>query len=194
MSRCSPIVLTLLLVCLCSSILSAQVKYERESRIHPRDVPADALRFVDESAPPGRVRWFVEEGLDRKSIEAKFRLDGARCSVEFDTLGRVEDVEVETDWESLIIPVRDSITAQLGRDCLKHRVNKIQVQYSGTDAALLERLRTGVASTELTVHYEIMVRCKQPQKVELFEYLFSGTGMLVSASRVVFKNSSHLEY
>lgn len=194
MNRYSPIVVALLWAWIYASPLLAQEKFERESRINRKDVPADALRFVDGLCPSGRVRWYVEEGLNRKSIEAKFQLYGALCSVEFDTLGRVEDVEVETDWESLNVPVRDSITAQLTKDCSKHRVNKIQVQCSGTVDALLARLRTGAADSSLTVHFEIIVRCDLPQKVELFEYLFSGTGGLVSASRVVFKNSSHLEY
>jgi hypothetical protein len=194
MNRYSPIIVALLWAWLCASPLLAQEKFERESRIDRKDVPADALGFLDGLGPSGRVRWYMEEGLNRKSIEAKFRLDGARCSVEFDTLGHVEDVEVETDWESLNASVRDSITAQLTKDCSKHRVGKVQVQYTGMDAALLAKLRTGQTDAALTVHYEMMVRCDLPQKVELFEYLFSGTGGLVSASRVVFKNSSHLEY
>lgn len=195
MSKRSPKVLVMLLAGLCSiTSLHAQEKFERESRIHRRDVPAAALGFVDGLELSGRVRWYLEEGLTRKSIEAKFRLDGARCSVEFDTLGQVEDVEVETDWESLNASVRDSITAQLTKDCSKHRVGKVQVQYTGMDAALLSKLRTGQTDTALTVRYEVMVRCQQPQRVELFEYLFSSSGKVVSAARVVFKNSSHLEY
>ncbi len=126
----------------CSNNLGAQEKYEKESRIREKYVPTKALQFIDSSDLKSRIRWYLEEGLNRKSIEAKFKHEKVRYSVEFDTLGNVEDIEIEIPWEDLNSQLKDSISLHLKKDCLKHKIVKVQIQYSGSESELLAKLKT----------------------------------------------------
>lgn len=174
--------------------LSAQGKFEKESRIRPRDVPVKALQFIDSLYLKNKIKWYKEEGLDRKSIEAKFKHNKAKHSVEFDTLGKIEDIEIEVNWKNLNPQLKDSICSHLKSDCLKHKIVKVQIQYTGSEAELFSKLKTNKNNQHLTINYELIVKCTLHKKVELFEYLFNEAGKPLSISKIIFKNSSHLEY
>lgn len=175
-----------------TSNLIAQEKFEKESRIKQNDAPLKAQLFIDSLNITNKVKWYKEEGLKRKSIEAKFKHNKARYSVEFDTLGHVEDIEIEVNWKSLESNLKEAIFLQLKTDCLKHKIIKVQMQYTGSESQLSSILKAD--SLSLTIKYELIVRCKRQKEVDLFEYLFNDTGKLISTSKIVFKNSSHLEY
>lgn len=183
-----------LLFGLCSNFLFAQQKYEKESRMKSKDVPSKALNFFDSISLKNKVKWYLEEGLDSKSIEAKFKYNSKKYSVEFDTLGNIEDAEIEIKWDEVQSTFKDLINSQLKRDCLKHKTVKIQIQYSGTFSEILSKLRDNILSENLTIKYEIIVKCKSKNTVVLFEYLFNEKAQVISRSEVIFKNSSHLEY
>ncbi|PKQ44699.1 hypothetical protein [Confluentibacter flavum] len=186
--------LLLIMACTYSCNLFAQEKFEKESRIKPNDVPVKALVFIDSLNFNNKVKWYKEEGLNRKSIEGKFKHNKVRYSVEFDTLGHVEDIEIEVNWKDLRDSLKDSIFFQLRTDCLKHKIVKVQKQYTGSESQLFSILKADINNLSLTTKYELIVRCRQQNELDLFEYLFNDTGKLISTSKIVFKNSSHLEY
>lgn len=177
-----------------SNNLFAQDKFEKESRIKPEAVPSRARLFMDSLNLNKKVKWYKEEGLDKESIEAKFKLNKVRYSVEFDTLGKIEDVEIEVDWEDLESHLKDSILFQLKLDCSSHKIVKVQRQFTGIENDLLFLLKTSNVNEHLEIKYEIIIRCEHQKEVGLFEYLFNHNGKLISRSKIVFKNSSHLEY
>lgn len=178
----------------CSSNLIAQEKFEKESRIKGDDVPTEAQLFIDSLNIANKVKWYKEQGLNRQSIEAKFKYDKARYSVEFNTLGHIEDIEIEVNFEDLESNLKETIILQLKADCSKHNIVKVQKQYTGLESHLLSIVKTDKTNSSLTIKYELIIRCRQQKKVNLFEYLFNDTGELISTSKIVFKNSSHLEY
>lgn len=177
-----------------SNNLFAKDKFEKESRIKPKDVPSRALLFIDSLNLKTKVKWYKEEGLDKESIEAKFKLNKVMCSVEFDTLGKIEDVEIEVNLEDLESHLKDSIFFQLKLDCSSHKIVKVQRQFTASENDLLFLLKTKNIFEHLKIKYEIIIRCEHQNKVDLFEYLFNYNGRLISKSKIVFKNSSHLEY
>jgi hypothetical protein len=177
-----------------SNKLCGQEKFEKESRIKKKDAPIKAVQFIDSLYLKNKVKWYKEEGLNKKSIEAKFRHNKIKYSIEFDTLGNIEDVEKEINWKDLNENLKDSITIKLKNNCIKHKIIKVQIQYLGNNYDLFSKVKTDKNSTNLLTNYEIIVRCKSEKKVELFEYLFNETGKLLSISKIIFKNSSHLEY
>ena len=183
------------LLSLFSSVeLFAQEKFEKESRIKQRDVPQKALDFIESANIKGKMKWYLEQGLNRKSIEVKFQQNRKRYSVEFDTLGTIEDVEIELKANELPASLNNTINAQLQNDCIKYKVEKIQVQYSGSEEQLLAKLKNPASVQNLVTKYEVVVKCTFKNNVELLEYLFTDTGTVLSVSTIVFKNSSHLEY
>jgi hypothetical protein len=172
--------------------LFAQDKFEKESRIKSKEVPSKAFYFIDSLKI--KVKWYKEEGLNTKNFEAKFKHKKIKYSVEFDSLGNIEDVEIGLDWQKIKSDLRDSIQVQLQKDCSRHRISKVQRQFTGSEKDLFALLITGNNLDALTIKYEIIIRCKQQNKVNLFEYLFNDKGILISKSKIIFKNSSHLEY
>jgi len=186
--------LILLILFSISTILFAQDKFEKESRIQPKDVPPRALLFIDSLNLKTKIKWYKEEGLDKESIEAKFKLNKVKHSVEFDTYGKIEDVEIIVNWEDLESDLKDSIFFQLNIDCLSHKIVKVQRQFLGSENELLFQIKNRDVFEPLKIRYEMIIRCKYEKKVDLFEYLFNYDGKLISRSRIIFKNSSHLEY
>lgn len=186
--------LILLILFSISTILFAQDKFEKESRIQPKDVPPRALLFIDSLNLKTKIKWYKEEGLDKESIEAKFKLNKVKHSVEFDTYGKIEDVEIIVNWEDLESDLKDSIFFQLNIDCLSHKIVKVQRQFLGSENELLFQIKNRDVFEPLKIRYEMIIKCKYEKKVDLFEYLFNYDGKLISRSRIIFKNSSHLEY
>lgn len=181
------------LAALCTQQAYSQQKYERESRLAPENVPPAALEFINALEISSRVKWYSEIGLESKSIEAKFKRNGQRHSIEFDTTGAIEDVEIEVKLLELQAHAKDAIISQLTSICSRHKISKIQIQYTGSKPGLLSFLNGAATSEDLTKKYEVVAKCVT-RKAGLFEYLFSDQGMLLETSEIIFKNSSNLEY
>jgi hypothetical protein len=172
----------------------AQEKFEKESRLKPSEVPGNALDFMNTLDLGVKIKWYWEEGLDRTSVEAKFKQRRKSFSVEFDTLGQIEDVEVEVGSKEIPKAVSDAIAIRLKEDCQRYRLEKIQIQYIGRDDLLGELIQFSETADELLINYELVVRCQNEQGVNLYEYLFDSNGKVLSMAKIIFKNSSHLEY
>ncbi len=191
----NPLILfsTVLLFALCTQNTFGQKKYEKESRITPQSAPSAAFDFINAIEITSRIKWYAEAGFESKSIEAKFKLENKRHSVEFDTTGIIQDVEIEMKWIELPSQAKDSIHSELSRNCSRFKISKIQIQYSGSQSQLLPFLKGEAASEHLIINYEIIAKCAN-KKAELLEYLFNAEGKLLKASKIIFKNSSNLEY
>lgn len=179
---------------LCGATCSfSQEKFEKESVVKADEVPVKASHFIDSLKLLKSVKWFYEEGLSNSSYEAKFLHEKRKYSVEFDTLGNVEDVEVSVDWNELPNQICDAINAHLNNHCDKFKIVKIQIQYSGQAIDLIRFINGGNADG-ITRQYELIVRCKNEKEVSLFEFRFDREGVFLHKSQIVLNNSSHLEY
>ncbi|SRX75489.1 hypothetical protein [Aequorivita antarctica] len=58
----------------------AQKKFEKENCLKQNDVPLNPLNFIDSLSFNDKVKWYLEEGLEKKSIEAKFKRNGKNTS------------------------------------------------------------------------------------------------------------------
>ena len=177
-----------------STPLLAQVKYEKESRQQENEVPPIALQFIDSLGLEVKVRWYLEEALDRTSVEAKFTLNKLKYSIEFDSTGYLEDVEIQKEWSELDESLQETIIDQFCEDCWKISIKKVQIQYTGDRRVLWSIVSSGEGAEKFTKRYEIVVRCRTPKNTVLYEYLYSDAGQKLSRSKIVFSNSSNLEY
>ncbi|MEL6254700.1 MAG: hypothetical protein AAFR87_22000, partial [Bacteroidota bacterium] len=73
----------------------AQIKYEREYKLKPTEIPMPAKIFVDSCKFSTQITWYKEESQDGKSIEAKLKHKGKKYSIEFDTVGLLQDMEIQ---------------------------------------------------------------------------------------------------
>ena len=156
-------------------------------------MPQPALDFIVGMEKDVNVRWYWEEGLDRASIEAKFKLDNRNYSVEFDTTGLLEDLEIELAVSDFVPIMHKAVSSQIAEDCEKHKIRKLQIQYNGTAEQMLAWMTKGGPAPQ-PIRYELVVKCTSEGETTLYEYLFSENLDKLSRTEIVFKNSSNLEY
>ena len=179
-----------------SQSLYAQLKYEKEYRISSDEVAQEALDFFSVLHTKFRIKWFREESIDRNSLEAKFKHSGNSYSVEFNEEGEIEDIEVTIELSDIPAEVQQKITTYLNSHFLKHKLCKVQRQYSGDRASLQNLLSSNTkddSGTQL-IKYELVVKVRTDEGRKELEMLFDSIGELESQSRIVEKNTDNLEF
>lgn len=173
----------------------AQVKYERETRIRPPAAPAPARAFAD-SALLGvrKIRWYQEFGLNAFSYEAKAKKDGRCYSIEFDTAGKVQDVEVEIKLSDLDAGLRQKIDATLSGLFAHYKITKTQLQWTGPEPVLQALIRAGAGPENYTERVEIVFKCRENGRPKLYEALFDPSGALLSKLEIIPRNTDNLDY
>lgn len=184
----------ILLVCIFYFDTNAQQKFERESRIRAEDVPPEALRFIETVDMKTRWKWYFEENLEGNSVEAKAKHKGKRYSVEFDVSGKIQDVEIEIDWQELDELVRKNISDELDSLFTRHKINKIQIQYYAESSILIAILNSETPASRARIQYEIVVKGRTTGRPKLYELTFSDKGKLLESAEIIFRNTDNLEY
>ncbi len=173
---------------------AGQTKYEREYRIKTQAAPAAARQFVDSLHFQKKVKWYFEENLRGNSIEAKVCRDKKRYSIEFDTSGVLQDIEIQHRWNDISAHTQSRITATLDSLFVRHDIRKIQIQYSGDPKALFKLAQNQQPAAAFTTRYELVVKGKKPDGVHLYEITLDEQGALHALEAIVFRNSDNLEY
>ena len=136
----------------------SQPKYEKEIRIRKRDVPENALRFLDSMNFKSKVRWYKEIGYDQITLEAKTRSNKKRFSIEFCEMGSLQDVEIEIGTNNLPAIAYTSIKEYLTLKYGSYKIEKVQVQYSGDEHKILTFFRNNMNNPEgIEIRYEIVI-------------------------------------
>lgn len=178
----------------CAHQAFAQQKFEKEYRLKTAEVPLLARQFVDSLDFDRRVKWYMEISQDGKSVEAKSKRNGQRHSIEFDSTGILQDVEIEVRFGTIPEKLRETITQNLDVELDRFRITKTQEQLTGARKDLLTYLKGGSDETGLTTRYEAIVRGTKDGERNEFEYTFSLSGEIEKSSKVVFRNTDNLVY
>lgn len=189
--------LPILVIVMCqANILSGQLKYEREYRLDKSQVPEQALQFVEALKLSSKVKWYKEENLKTNSIEAKTKYKSQKYSIEFDTSGIIEDIEIEIPWLAILPDTRTAILQYFEASFDKHKIYKVQRQFSGNAASLLQiPSNEPIQSTDdILLRYEIVAKVKRQKNYQKLELLFSEKGELIQQSIILLKNTDNLEY
>jgi hypothetical protein len=187
-------ILALLLVNLSSADIKAQEKTEREYGIKKRDVPKPSIEWMQDAFEGfKRIKWYYEESSGKNSYEAKLNWKGYQYSVEFDTTGSIEDIEMIIPLEELPGIALDNITGWMNSSYEKYRILKIQKQYQG-DPDDLEDLMDEDETEGIEVFYEIEFHGKTETENELWEGLFDSQGIHIQTRKIVRNPSNNLEF
>jgi hypothetical protein len=173
---------------------TAQDKLEREFRIHPDVVPERAKSFAAAITGNSTLKWYREEGLEQVSLEAKAKVKGQRFSIEFDTSGQIQDVEVEIQLLEIPEHTRRTMITALKEDFAKFKWEKIQRQYQGTEAVLLNFFAQKIDSTSPHTYYEVVIRGKKKGLANFYEWVFSESGAVLSKATLISRIADNLEY
>ena len=182
----------ILLVC----VVSAQEKFERERRIAADQIPQQAKDFIDNLSFSKQVKWFLEEGIDTYSFEAKTKHIKKRYSIEFNQEGQIEDIEIKIKKADIPPNTRNTIIASFENTYDKYHINKIQSQYSGPSIDLITSFENGFTrlTKDVLKRYEIVAHVKDGKRRHEMEYLFDADGGLINRVRIIHKNTDHLEF
>jgi hypothetical protein len=174
--------------------LYAQDKVEMEQRIHTNEVPLLALEWFDDAYERARkTRWYHEETSGIKSYEVKLKWKGQMHSVEFDTAGVIQDIEISVEWQKLPELVQENITSYLDSAFQKYRVQKIQEQWTGSPDDL-EDLIDERELDDLTIRYELEYYGKNASTDELWEGLFDADGSMLRERIVKLRPTDNLNF
>jgi len=177
-----------------SSLSYAQTKFEKEERIKTKEVPKDAIDFINTLEFDKKVKWYKETAISRTSIEAKTKHDGKKYSIEFSIDGEIEDVEITVKWKAIHKNVQDKIILHLQSKYETFDIYKVQIQYVGNKEMLLSYFKNNTAVNGLEVNYEIIINTRVDKSFKQFEFLFSETGSFKKTAEIVLKNTDNIDY
>ncbi|RMG30088.1 MAG: hypothetical protein D6730_02845 [Bacteroidetes bacterium] len=188
-----PARLALLLACLPLWLL-AQPKYEREYRVGSQQLPVEARQFVATTFGSTRVKWYKEENLSGYTYEAKLRWHRKKYSVEFDSTGQLQDIELLIKARQLPAATRHQIETYLQKAYDKAKITRLQQQWSGPAACLSAAIREEEVSCAYTIHYEVEAFTQQAGKRVPYELLFDEGGKLLSRREIIDAPNTNLVY
>ena len=179
-------------------ILNAQSKDEREERVKLKDFPVKAQDVIRQ-LPNGykRMRLYKETDGEKVSYEAKFKFKKQLVSLEFNTLGAIEDIEIEMTKKALkkqreLFKKIENFLKSKGK---KYKLIRIQEQYifPGIDALpfLLSVLNKTYAEA---INYELIVQVKTDKDWIFLETLFNESGELLISRYIKPSSYGHILY
>lgn len=187
----------LLICCLATFCTQAQEKFEKESRIGKNGFPENALKLLERySKDAKRIRYYKETDGNKISYEAKLKLKGQKFSIEYDTLGILEDIEVKIKFKNIPKKVRDSVIDYFGSHFMKYSIKKVQKQFYNKNfqnsVAVFEAAFNKKDIT--TVNYEIVVWRVLEKTSGMVELTFNREGSFVSSRPIAQASYDHILY
>jgi hypothetical protein len=179
------------IICLFVCNLQAQnLKYEHEKSISAIKVPGNALKTVEKiTNSSNKGKWFIENSIDKISYEYKATLNHQKISIEFDSLGNFEDLELNYPIEKLTPEAIKNIKSSLDSKYSNYKIKKLQLQWDDVEKAVL------YANSVNYSNIEIIVKARKARAFGIFELLFDKDAKFMSESEIVDKiNSDHLDY
>ena len=174
--------------------LTGQIKYEREYKLKKENVPGAAITFIDSCCPDSKGKWYGEENFTGKSIEAKIKYQGSLYSIEFDTSGYIQDVEKKIRVQDIPQNARLVIINKLDSIFSKHKIEKVQVQWVGSNEVLYSLIGKIDTTLPYTTNYEIVIEGRKEKSIKVYEILFSVDGSILSISEIVQSSTDNLDY
>ena len=175
-------------------VAHAQNKEEKEKRISDNDLPAKTIEvlkpFMEEAAG---VKFYYEIDGDHKSYEAKFKYGGRKYSIEFDSTGMLEDVEVIVNWKSLPESTKNGIETYL-ETFQNNKIFRLQKQFTSESDDDQKTIAAALANQGETVRYEMVVGIKENKVWHNFELLFDENGMMLEKRKVISRSSDYILY
>lgn len=175
-------------------ISKAQHKYEREFRIKAETIPQSAKDFIDSISADSKIKWYKEISLNDITLEAKFKYNKKKFSVEFDTLGKLQDVEFVIKKREISPEIYNKIENKLDSIYQKWKFQKIQIHYSGKSKDIVAAIRKNEPSNSLKIAYEIVLKGKNLEDTQLYEITFNEQGEVQNSLQIILDKADHLEY
>ena len=180
-----------------STLCFPQAKNEKEERIKQSEFPEVAQTYFNAFAHKVKyLKFYRETDGNKKSFEAKFKINKLYYSIEFDTLGTLEDIEIVIKEKLIPKTTLTSISEYFNINFKKSRLIKIQKQYVNytdeSDKQFIEHIVDN--PNDKHTHFEIIAEIKTENEHELRECTFDRNGKFQKSRRVTSSSYEHALY
>lgn len=180
-----------------TTISFSQSKNEKEERIDASEFPETAQHYFNRISDQVKyLKFYKETDGDKHSFEAKFKLNKLHYSVEFDTLGKLEDIEIVIKEKHIPKPVLKTILSYFETNFQKVRFIKIQKQYVKNSNKTDQQFINYVLDSPIgkNTHFEIIAEIKTNGERFLKEFTFKNTGEFEKSRPVSSSSYEHALY
>jgi len=153
------------------------IKYEKEIPIDSNLVPLNARAYI-RNLNVEIVNWVKEINFNSRKYEAKALWNKLPASIEFDSTGAFEDIEITVEESKLSPATLKNVRKVLKQHFAKFDFAKIQLQFTGADTSLIKRMAQNDEQAPITLKYEIELYGKIKTAWRMYEYLFDRNGRL----------------
>jgi hypothetical protein len=185
------------IVLLFCSFCFSQTKTEKEERIPASEFPKSARNYFNIiSQDVAYLKYYRETDGDKKSFEVKFKYKKEHYSVEFDTLGKLKDIEIVIKQKHIPKTTTTEISKYFKDNFKKTKIIKIQKQYVNTTDKTDQQFIHKILKTPYNkhTHFEIIAEIKTPEKHELRAFNFSRYGKFESFRTITSSSYEHALY
>jgi hypothetical protein len=173
--------------------MSAQeeAKFELEERVAHLEVPEIAKDSLCLLIPfKKRIRWYKEVSNIGQTYEAKFKHEGSRYSIEFDSLGHLADIEVELSWKNMKASEKAALNLAFS-SIQGFKLKRIQAQWTGRVIDLTRR-ESSNGLIPYAMAYEVEFKGEMNERLAYWEGLFTPEGELLDLKEVLLKDVENL--
>ena len=103
--------------------------------------PENIKSYLSEISFKNKIKWYKDEALSKYTYEAKTHHNNLNFSIEFDSLGIIEDVEFKIEWKNIPELIKKNIEFYLDSIYKKKKIIKVQIQYTGKPESLINILK-----------------------------------------------------
>ncbi len=176
---------------------TAQSTYEREHRIKKNQFPENAHALLaNEITKVKRLRFYRETDSVKTSFNAKFKKDKLRYSMEFDSEGILQNVEILIKEIDVPNDTFTSVVNYLNQSYTKYQIRKILQQYPVMKSEEIKKTLQEAFQNLLlpSVNYKLIVSCKTETGSIDFEFLFDSDGTFKKKRALLPPNYDHVLY
>lgn len=175
----------------------SQSKNEKEERIDASEFPQVAVHYFNGiSGKVNYLKFYKETDGDKHSFEAKFKLNNLHYSAEFDTLGKLEDIEIVIKEKHIPKPILKTILNYFETNFQKEKFIKIQKKYVNNTKKTDQQFINYVLDSPVgkNTHFEIIAEIKTNGDRYLKEFTFKNTGEFEKSRPVSSSSYEHALY
>ena len=181
----------------CCSFCFSQVKAEREERIKAYEFPESTQGYFDFISKDAKyLKFYKETDGENQSFEAKLKVRKFHYSIEFDTLGKLEDIEIVIKKKHISKKVLNAINSYFNSNFKKTRFIKIQKQYvnynNESDKFFIQHIIEN--PNDKHTSFEIIAEIKTEMEHELMEFTFNRKGTFEKSRLVTSSSYEHALY
>ncbi len=174
--------------------INAQAKDEHEVRIDLHEFPKKAITVIEAMPQLKKLKLYKETDSVKISYEAKFKYKKNHYSLEFNTNGDIEDIELLIKKKQLTSKLNNALKAFFKNNYKSYNYIKIQKQYIPGASNLKGILDIINNTTSLKANYEIIAEVRNKTKREVREFLFSPEGELINSRPLKPSSYEHIMY